>query len=144
MAPLVESSSIKKYFPRDLSALESLFAFIAEFRAKHGVRGQDAREVELIIEELFTNFVRHNDGQHEISVELATVDETICIRITDEDVDEFDLTQVPEPDPERPLEDRRAGGMGILLVRKLSQKVSYDYHDRTSTVTILKRLTARE
>lgn len=134
------SSCVEKRFPRDVAALESLFGFIAEFHSQSHVMDQDAREVELIAEELFTNFVRHNDGKQEIAVQLERIGDTVRIRIKDEDVEEFDPTQAPEPDQSTPIERRRAGGMGIVLVRRLAQDVSYDYHDRTSTVTVVKRL----
>ena len=136
----MESQRAQKRFPRQFSALNSLFDFIAAFHSQYDGTDRDAREVELIVEELFTNFVRHNDGDREIAVELEHVDGSIRICIQDENVEEFDLTRVPEPDPAILLEDRRAGGMGILLVRRLAERVTYDYRDRTSTVTVVKRL----
>lgn len=140
----MEPHRVQKHFPRELSALPSLFGFIGDFHTRSFVTERDAREIELIAEELFTNFVRHAGGEHPILVQLERVDDTVHILVRDEGVDEFDLTRVPEPDPERPLEQRRAGGMGITLVRKLAERVSYDYADRTSTVTVVKRLTGGE
>ena len=134
------SLSTQKRFPRDLAALDSLFGFIADFHAQCHVDDREAREIELITEELFTNLVRHNEGTRDIEVGLEHIGDSMRIRVRDEDVDEFDLTRAPEPDPAMPLEKRRAGGMGILLVRRLAENVSYDYRDRTSTITVVKRL----
>jgi len=66
--------------------------------------------------------------------------DSVRICIQDENVEEFDITRVPEPDPATPLEERRAGGMGILLVRRLAERLSYEYRDGNSTVTVVKRL----
>jgi len=68
------------------------------------------------------------------------VQEGVEIGLTDFDVEPFDYSKAPEVNPQQLLAQRRSGGLGLHLVRKVADRISYDYVDRNSTVTIVKRL----
>lgn len=128
-------------FIRNLDALQQVFGFVAEFLAPIDPRTLNHKEIQLVVEELFTNFLRHNrDGTNEIGIELQLYRERIEVVVTDTDVEPFDITQVPEIPLDQPLEQRRGGGMGLQLVRTIADKLSYEYSDRTSRVTVEKQL----
>jgi anti-sigma regulatory factor (Ser/Thr protein kinase) len=62
----------------------------------------------------------------------------VCL--TDFDVDEFDVTKAPDVDINRPLSERTPGGLGIHLVRRVTESLSYRYENRTSTIEMVIRL----
>jgi len=133
----------EKRFPRDFASLEAIFAFVAEFYADSGLAGRESSEVELIIEEIFTNMVKYSkDGKQDIAIRLRRQGDSVEIRLTDFDVEPFDYAKTPEVDPQRLLAQKRSGGLGLHLVRKMSDSFSYEYVDRHNTVTIVKRLGA--
>lgn len=98
--------------------------------------------VELALEEIFTNVVKHNrDGKGEIRIELAIVDDDVVVTITDFDAPRFDpVADAPEVDIHQPLEMRKEGGLGVHLVKKMMDRIEYSHHNRTSTITLHKRM----
>lgn len=130
-------------FPRRLDALDAINAFVEEFLAREGLPAERAFDLQLVIEELFANQVRHaRGGRDTLDVGLEHAGGALTLRITDHDVEPFDPTAAPDVDTDAPIEDRRAGGLGIHLVRQLADDLHYDHRDGASILTVTWR-TAR-
>jgi anti-sigma regulatory factor (Ser/Thr protein kinase) len=136
-------------FARSFDALAPLFEFLREAMSAEGIAadaldagGQPLRNVvEFIAEELFTNMVKYNaDGGGELAVELAREGGVLVCRVADPDSEPFDVTAAPEVDITAAAQDRRPGGLGIHLSRRLADGLEYDYSGRTSTITFRKAL----
>ncbi len=124
-------------FPRDIAVLPDIFQFAHEFAAEVGVAADPSHDLDLVLEELFTNLVRHNrDGRHDIEVGLERGDGTLQLTLRDFDVAPFDPTKVPTPDLTLPLEKQSRGGRGIHLVRQLSREFHYGHRDGVSAITV--------
>jgi anti-sigma regulatory factor (Ser/Thr protein kinase) len=131
-------------FPRDIAVIPDIFQFASDFAADEGVETTSAYAIDLVLEELFTNLVRHNrDGQHEIEVELERQDGAVLLTLRDFDVAPFDPTLVPAPDLSRPLEAQSRGGRGIHLVRQLARDFKYGHRDGVSAITVSLTLSPR-
>jgi serine/threonine-protein kinase RsbW len=128
-------------FARDLAALETLFPFVERFAREGRLDEATAFAVQLAVEELFTNFVRHNTGGAErIAVRLDIEGGRLSVALADFDVDPSDPAKGSSPDLLIPLEDRKIGGLGIHLVKSMFDSLTYDYRDRTLRVTAVKNL----
>jgi anti-sigma regulatory factor (Ser/Thr protein kinase) len=80
--------------------------------------------------------VRHaRGGRSEIAVGLDHDRATLTLRLRDFDVEPWDLSQAPEPDLSLPLEERRPGGLGLRLVRQVTNDLRYEHADGVTTVT---------
>lgn len=124
-------------FPRDIGVLPDIFMFTREFAAEEGVEEGSSQTLDLVLEELFTNLVRHNvDGRHDIEVCLERDDGNVRLTLRDFDVAPFDPTQVPSPDLTLPLEQQARGGRGIHLVRRLAREFRYGHRDGVSAITV--------
>jgi len=121
-------------FPREIDALESIFTFVRGYLEREGLKGDRAFEVDLVLEELFTNLVRHNRGHEEIEIDMSRADGDLVLTLRDFDVDPFDPTQVARQALENQSE-LSPGGRGIILVLRMTKEFRYEYHDRTSTLT---------
>jgi anti-sigma regulatory factor (Ser/Thr protein kinase) len=85
--------------------------------------------------------VKYNrDGKEDIEIGLGAQGAEITLTVRDYGVASFDPTTAPEVDPHMPDSDRRRGGLGIHLVRQMADRFQYDYADRNSTITVIKRL----
>jgi len=132
---------MKQYFKRDVGSLDLIFKLLEDFQDQIKLNDKDSQEIELAIEEIFTNTVKYNKGdQNEILIELEKPNDSIIIKITDFNVDPFDPTCVPPFNASQKLEDRPIGGIGIHLVKKYMDDFKYEYKNRTSTITLTKKL----
>ncbi|MBI1798538.1 MAG: ATP-binding protein [Candidatus Eisenbacteria bacterium] len=132
---------VERRFPRDIGALPAIFDFIADFGSCHGI-GEDCRyDVDLIVEELFTNMVKYNHaGSEEIRLGFDRQGTTLTIRLRDIGVEAFDMTANAPPAGDTKAGELSTGGRGLHLVRQYADDIRYDYHDRNSTITVTKRL----
>jgi anti-sigma regulatory factor (Ser/Thr protein kinase) len=132
---------VARTFPRSNGALEAIYAFIREFVQRSGLDPEIAYDLDVIAEELFTNMVKYGRGtRREIEIALEWRAPTLAIRLRDFDVERWDPTESPPVDTSRPIAERRAGGLGIHLVRQIADRILYNYDDRgrESTITVTK------
>ncbi len=81
--------------------------------------------IEVVLEELLSNVVRHAEGAERLAVKAEIVDQGVRLTIEDDGV-VFNPFDAPEPERLAVLEDAMLGGQGIPLIKKLSQSVRYD------------------
>ena len=136
-----EGRHMRQSFARSFDSLADVFGFIQRALAVDGV-GADARyAVEFTVEELFTNMVKYNpDGTGEIELAIEHANGELVCRLSDPDSGFFDVTAAPDVDVNAPAEQRRPGGLGLHLIRRLVDSVAYDYSGRRSLITFTKRL----
>ena len=128
-------------FPRDVAALEAIYTFVCDFFSASGLDHEDTSTVQLFIEEIFTNMVKYSkDGKEDIAIRLRRKGDVVEIRLVDFDVQPFDYARAPAVEPEQLLAQKRAGGLGLHLVRTMADRFAYEYTNGNSTVTIEKRL----
>ena len=133
---------MKAEVARDLSALADVMRLIEQFFADTAVDESVRFPIELAVEEVFTNMIRHNAaGKSQIEVALGVRDGDIVVTLTDFDTPPFNpTTDAPAVDASAPLADRSAGGLGIHLVKKMMDRIEYSHHNRTGIVTLRKRM----
>lgn len=127
-------------FRRSLDAVGEIHGYVEEFLGEQDVSRDDVRTVMLAVEELFTNMVKYGNGSADVEIDLARNEAEIAVRLTDFDVEPFDLTAVPDIRVDQPLEERRPGGLGIHLIKQMMDRVEYEYRDRCSRTTMYKTL----
>jgi len=99
--------------------------------------------VSLAIEELVTNCIKYgydDAAEHLIEIVLSIMQRVLTLEIID-DGRAFDPSSVPPPDLSRAFEDRPVGGLGIHLLRELTDSMSYERRDGANRLTLTKRIT---
>jgi phosphoserine phosphatase RsbU/P len=128
-------------FPRRIDALDSIFAFIGRELVRLGVDSSLRQPVELAVEELFTNMVKYaRGGGTDVQLSLAPIPGGVETTLVEEGVERFDPGAAPEVDVDRPLAERKPGGLGLHLVRRIVDSIDYQYdpHRRQSRITFRK------
>lgn len=128
-------------FHRSFAALGGLFEFTRRFYDRERIAAEDRLALDFCVEEIFTNFVKYNAGNpNDIELELERYGSRLTARLTDFDVECFDVTQVPPLDTDRPIEAREPGGLGVHIVRRMAHELTYDYTNRRSRITVTRDL----
>jgi anti-sigma regulatory factor (Ser/Thr protein kinase) len=135
------TSRAQRSFPRTAACLPDIFDFMDTFFDGAAV-GEPARmPAQFAVEELFTNLVKYSrGGVKDISIELAREDSRLVVSLTDFDVEPFDIRTLPDANVDLELKDRKPGGLGIHLVRRMVDQIDYQYADGRSTTTFVKSL----
>ena len=135
--------SARAAFPRRIDALSEIVAFTAAaFERLHAPPALQ-RDVDFVLEELFTNVVKYGRGSAPVAIEIAAIAGGVEVTLTEPEADRFDVTRAPVVDTTLPAESRRPGGLGLHLIRRLVDSVKYDYSesDRCSRITFRKTRT---
>ena len=128
-------------FRRSFGSLAEIFAFTADFFARHGIDTGLLPTVDFTLEELFTNMVKYSpSGDAHVRIDMVTAPGGVEVTLTDYDVERFDVTQAPDANINLPLEQRRPGGLGLHLIRRLVDSMTYEYsnEERRSRITFRK------
>ena len=134
---------MRRGFRREIDALDEIFRFLEDFVAEAAIDERDAFTINLVVEELFTNLVRHNNGGGEsIDIDIEREGDDFHLELTDFDVEPFDPTSVPRPPLTSDIDERSPGGLGLHLVRTMVDDLSYEYEPKTRRmrVSVTKRL----
>ena len=131
---------IKNTLPELSKALEAALSWLAPFNLP-----PDASYVTILaMEELATNTINFgytDNEEHFIQVEILIESDQLVIQYLDDGVF-FNPLDVEEPDTSLPIEARPTGGLGILLLRKISDKMTYKRAEERNIVTICKSTSA--
>ena len=131
----------EREFPRDIDALQEIHDFVESSVAAMSLEPANSHWVEFVVQELFTNMVKYStDGRRDIGVRLMLRGDDLVIRVTDRDVKAFDVTKAPEVQIDHWVSQDRVGGLGIHLVKQIADKITYEYENRTSVITVTRRV----
>jgi serine/threonine-protein kinase RsbW len=117
---------------------------LEEFWDRHQLPFESLNEVQLAVEEVIANVIRHacrgREGAYiALHAELAPGE---FVATVEDDGAPFDPLSHPEANAAAGLEERRAGGMGLLLVRRLMDSVAYEYRGGRNRFQMRKHLAA--
>lgn len=136
------ASEISATFRRDLAILPEVFDFLDGLFSSANIDPKVRFPVELAVEEIFTNLVRHNrKGRKDIAIRMSVRRGELAVELTDFEAANFDVTgEIPMVDINKPLQARTPGGLGVHLVKKLMDRVEYNHDDGVSIITLYKKL----
>jgi anti-sigma regulatory factor (Ser/Thr protein kinase) len=118
--------------------LTELIRAAEAFLQGHNLSERPRYVVNLVLEELLTNIIKYgyeDSEQHVIHVALDVGHEEILIEVVD-DGREFNPLSVPPPRMDGMIEELENGGLGIHLVRKLSDSMEYSRNQNSNKLRI--------
>ena len=134
------SETVQLELPADISCLNESKSFVEKQLSKTGADEKIKSECELIVEEVFVNICSY-----------AYEDEGKVIIVCGTSADRFSLTFIDSGKSFNPLEqpvsdinvlaeEREIGGLGIFLIRELSDEISYSHENELNRLMIVKRI----
>ncbi len=100
-------------------------------------------QINVAIDELFGNIAHYayapDTGDATVRVEAEEEPRAVVITFIDRGVP-YDPLKKPDPDVTLSAEDRAVGGLGIFLVKKTMDDMSYSYEDGQNILRIRKKI----
>ena len=137
-SPLAPDTSFNARIQNSVFEFERLNPSIAAYLDLHVVQPSVAYAVHLVIEEMVLNVIKHaylEPGDHLIDLKLSIEEGRVRLEVEDDGIP-FDPTTVPAPKVSAYLDNRRTGGLGIHLVRTMSESMDYERVNDRNRVTI--------
>lgn len=129
-------------FAAKFEYLDEIREFVGTIARDGGFGDKDVYNIQLATDEAASNIIEHayekiKDGVLELS--CGVKDGLITIVLIDHG-ESFDPSEIPLHDLKADLSDRKIGGLGIFLMRKLMDDVHYEVKSNNSNVlTMTKR-----
>ncbi len=125
--------------------LEPVMEFLEENLESLGCSFKEQQQMCIAVEELFVNIVNYaypeSAGPADLSVRKGA-DQMIEIEIRDSGIP-FNPLEQQDPDITLLAEDRPIGGLGIYMVKKCMDEVTYQYKDRQNVLILKKKLAGK-
>ena len=127
----------------NMAELDKLHGFIEKLGCNLSLSKKHVVETTIALEEVVSNIITYaygNRKDHYIKISvIPPVNGALVLRVEDSGRP-FNPLNVAEPDLTYELETCDIGGLGIHLVRKLMDDVSYDYRERKNVLEMKKSI----
>ena len=129
--------------PAEADELGQVNALVREMAEELACPSRWLKQLLLVVEEIFVNIADYaydEGGKVVIRGRLLANPSAIELSFIDEGYPYNPLTK-SDPDFTIPLQQRREGGLGVFLIRKYVEDVSYKWQDGRNILTIYKKIT---
>lgn len=121
--------------------LATIRSFIKKLSIKAGFDEETSNKIVLAADEASTNIIKHAykySKTGNINVNVSYDKNRLRITITDEGT-HFNSKSIKEPDLKKYYEEKRVGGLGMFLMKKMMDEVVYSQPNaRKNKVTLIK------
>ena len=138
-----DGAATSRRFRREIRSLPQIVAFAEDTFTAGGIDRELRHDVDFALEELFTNMVKYGRSESEVEIAMRRIPGGVEVTLIDRDVEPFDVTAAPDVDVTLPADQRRPGGLGLHLTRRLVDAMDYRYDPaaRESRITFRKTST---
>ena len=121
--------------------LDEVLDFIDGYLDEWGFNMKTQTQVNIAVEEIFVNIAHYAYGEKTGKAKIAITrkGDDAEITFTDSGVP-YNPLEKPDPDVTLSAEERDIGGLGIYIVKKSMDNVSYEYVDGHNVLTIRKNV----
>ena len=123
----------------DVNEIARLCDEVKKFCEENGVSDEKYHDIVLILDEIVTNVINYaypDGGTHTFTLDLRKEgDDRISMKLSDDGIP-FDPLARDTPDTESSLEERQIGGLGIFIVKQLSEVVEYSRTDDKNHLSV--------
>jgi anti-sigma regulatory factor (Ser/Thr protein kinase) len=128
-------------FSASFEYLDEIREFVGDIARAGGFSDKDVYNIQLAADEAASNIIEHayeGVGNGVLELSCGIRDGAITIIMVDHG-ESFDPSAIPLPDLKADLSERKIGGLGIFLMRKLMDEVRYESKKTGNVLTMIKR-----
>jgi len=106
----------------------------------------EVNQLVLAVDEICSNLIIYahpTDNNEELEVSILTMEKEaneIIFEITDRKTDNFDVKSYQEPDLNQIIEEKRKGGMGLMLVHRIMDSIEIRTDGKTTIWRMSKKI----
>lgn len=122
--------------PAKMESLDAFRSFVTAGMEKLDISPELLFKVELVLEEALTNVIHYAylEEPGEVELEFGTADNRLCFKISDWGKP-FNPLERPDPEIDADILERPIGGLGIFLIRRMVDELSYERREDRNMLT---------
>lgn len=126
-ATRLDDAGLYLHLGNDITAIAAALPAIEAFCARAGVGPRLANRIEVVVEEIVSNAIRHGftPGSAQSVVLMASATAAAVELVFEDDGMAFDPTAIAAPPAFAGLQSARLGGLGVAAVRRLATSVCH-------------------
>ncbi len=126
-----------------VDSLPQVLAFVDEYLESLDCSMKVQMQIDVAVEEIYVNVASYayapKTGSVTITLETEDTPRSVTITFTDSGVP-YDPLAKEDPDVTLSAEERKIGGLGIYMVKKSMDKMSYEYKNNQNVLKLTKNL----
>lgn len=124
----------------DINEIPGVSAALERVMKVYSFSNEEILDTQLAVEEAVTNVIMHGYDGHagEVRVMCQASHGIVEIQVED-NAPLFNPLSVPDPDFTADIQDRRIGGLGIFLIRRVMDDVVYRNDQGKNVLVLIKR-----
>ena len=126
-------------FAAKLDELLRLKSFVNSISERFGIDEDRTQQIRLVLEEAVSNVINYSEADS-INIHACTDDSGVLVVTIKDNGKPFDPVAAPEANIDIPMEERQLGGLGIELMRSLSDSLEYMRENEYNILTIRKTI----
>ena len=126
----------------ELSELNALARHLNNWGDAIGLQADSISRINICLDELFTNIVSYgfdDDREHVVKFTITDNNNLVTINIED-DGKAFNPLEKVDPEFPKNVESAKIGGLGILIIRKLMDSVTYERSQGKNKLTMKRNI----
>lgn len=129
----------------DTSKLSELRIFLSDILLSTSLSAIEQHQVTLAVDEVCANLIIHSHGCNgEEYIHIAVENEVGLLKIEIRDSGEgFNITEYRTPEITHVKKAKRKGGLGIILVKKIMDKIEFESSGKQNTCRLFKNLKSK-
>ena len=132
---------VYRTFTADDDTYPEVCEYVEGWLEEHDCPMKAAMQLTVALEEIYVNVAHYAypnpPGQLDLGLDYS--DNTVTMQFIDSGTP-FDPLAKEDPDISLSVEERRIGGLGIFMVKKTMDNVSYEHKDGKNMLTLVKKV----
>ena len=124
-------------------SISRVTAFVDEELERIGCPMKANMQLDICIDEIFGNIANYaygsGSGNATVQLDFDEAERVVTLTFIDSGM-AFDPRDAPEPDTTSPLEERPIGGLGLFMVKNMTDSLDYRREGGCNILTIAKRI----
>ena len=120
----------------DMDSMPRAISYVEGVLEAAGVPMRTAAKLNIAVDEIYANIIMYS-GASQAHILCRAEDGQVTLSFSDDGIP-YDPLDAPEPDTALAAEEREIGGLGIFMVRKSMDQISYSRLEGRNVLTLTK------